>query len=250
MSSVKAKFNSSEAATKFWTTFSDSIFSNNSVQLSAVSCEVQRVGVYKGEELLLTLPLGTDLNYDDQQYAYLTSRNGKTISDKVELHLLPSLHSKFKKYAWQYRGSDERQYCSPGIDLPIASIMRTKYGEYPEYHTSLDDLINVVTESGLEGGFKAIQAALLLLEKNKTYQITTLCEPQMGKRGLYPNISRKGSAKNTELLMNFLSKCDGTKDLLSIAEEIECAAWDLYEIANKLLEHELISDVSSHDTGV
>ena len=72
---------------------------------------------------------------DDRSYSYVPSRAGDTISDQVALHVLKWTDPQFVKYTWFDRGSDERQYCAPGIDLLIASI-RTKYGEYPEYHTS------------------------------------------------------------------------------------------------------------------
>ena len=71
--------------------------------------------------------------------------------------MLSKIDPNYKSYTWFNRGSDERQYCAPGIDLPIASIMRTKYGEYPEHHTSQDELENVVTPEGLNGGYWALR---------------------------------------------------------------------------------------------
>ena len=114
---------------------------------------------------------------DDRAFSYLPSRHGGTISDNVATHVLKWLAPEYIKYSWEDRGSDERQYCAPGIDLPIASIMRSKFGEYPEYHTSLDDLINVVTPSGLEGGYLALKFALELIEKNEKLKVRVLCEP-------------------------------------------------------------------------
>lgn len=128
---------------------------------------------------------------DDRSYSYIPSRNGKTISDIVARHVLKWIDPNFIKYSWLDRASDERQYCAPGVDLPVASIMRTKYGEYPEYHTSFDDLKNVVTPKGLNGGYWAIRRAIEAIEKNKKLKTSILCEPFMTKRGFIPAISKK-----------------------------------------------------------
>lgn len=178
---------------------------------------------------------------DERAYSFLPSRNGKTISDKMAKHVLKWIDPKFKEYSWLERGSDERQYCAPGIDLPIASILRTRYGSFPEYHTSLDDLENVVTPKGLDGGYWAIRKTIEALENNKKYKVTVLCEPQMGKRGLYPTLSEKNFDKNVSFMMNFISLCDGESSLLDIAEILNVPIWDLYEISNKLQEYKLIS---------
>ncbi len=179
---------------------------------------------------------------DDRSYSYVPSRDGDTISDQIALHVLKWTDANFVKYTWFDRGSDERQYCAPGIDLPIASIIRTKYGKYPEYHTSLDDLETVVTPSGLDGGYWAIRRAIEALERNKNYRVSVLGEPQMGKRGLYLTLSTKKSksGKEIKLMMDFISLCDGRTSLLKIAEKLDVPIWDLYDLCDKLEEHRLL----------
>jgi aminopeptidase-like protein len=178
---------------------------------------------------------------DDKAYSYVPSRNGQTISDLIAKHVLKWIDPDFIEYNWLNRGSDERQYCAPGVDLPIASILRTKYGEYPEYHTSLDNLESVVTPQGLNGGYWAIRRAIEAVERNKKFKVTILCEPQMGKRGLYPTLSTKNSGKEVRLMMNFISLCDGESSLLEIAEKLNVPIWDLYEMVEKLENNNLIS---------
>lgn len=178
---------------------------------------------------------------DDRAYSYLPSRNGQTLSDLIAKHVLKWIDKNYITYSWLDRGSDERQYCAPGIDLPIASILRTKYGMYSEYHTSLDDLKKVVTPKGLNGGYWAINKALEAIEKNKKYKVNVLCEPQMGKRGLYPTLSTKKFDKEVKLTMNFISLCDGESSLLEIAESLNVPIWQLYDLVEKLESHNLIS---------
>ena len=180
---------------------------------------------------------------DDRSYSYLPSRNGDTISDLISKHILKWIDKNFKNYSWLERGSDERQYCSAGIDLPIASIFRTKYGEYPEYHTSLDNLESVVTPKGLDGGYWAIRKAIEAIERNKKYITTVLCEPQMGKRGLYPTLSTKKSKEKIKLIMDLLSFCDGKNSLIDIAEALNIAIWNLYDVIDTLEKNDLISKI-------
>jgi aminopeptidase-like protein len=177
---------------------------------------------------------------DDRSYSYLPSRNGKTISDEVAKHVLKWIDPNFISYSWLDRGSDERQYCAPGIDLPIASIMRSKYGEYPEYHTSLDKFNSVVTPKGLEGGYTAIQKSLEAIEKNKKFIVNVLGEPQMSKRGLYPTLSRKDINYEVSLMMDFISFCDGKNTLMDIAENLKIPIWNLYKLVDKLQKKNLI----------
>jgi len=179
---------------------------------------------------------------DDRTYSYVPSRNGDTLADRVSKKVLSEICPDFKAYSWLDRGSDERQYCAPGVDLPVASIMRSKYGEYPEYHTSLDDL-SLVTPDGLYGGFHAIQAAINMLENNGVFKVRVLCEPQLGKRGLYPNTSTKNSGHSVRNLMNVLSYLDGNLDLISVAEKCDITFVEVLDIINKLVAADLVERV-------
>lgn len=178
---------------------------------------------------------------DDRGYSYLPSRNGNTLSDQIAKHVLKNISPSYASYSWSDRGSDERQFCAPGVDLPIASIMRTKYGKYDEYHTSLDDLISVVTPAGLEGGFKAIWKAVEALERNCFPKVSVLCEPQLSRRGLRSTLGTKSSSFQTKNISDFLTWSDGSRSLIEIADLCGYPVWDLYPILDKLCEHGLIT---------
>jgi len=180
---------------------------------------------------------------DDRCYSYISSRYGNTLSDKVSKHILKNID--YVEYSFLDRGSDERQYCSPGVDLPIATICRSKYGAYPEYHTSLDDL-TIISPSGLYGGYEKIKKAIELLEKNNYYKVNVLCEPQLGKRGLYPTISTKNSGANIKTMMNFIAYADGNNDLIDIANIIGVQADELFDIVDKMKTAKLVEAVHRH----
>ena len=178
---------------------------------------------------------------DDRCYSYLPSRKGNTLSDIVAKHVLHHIDKNFIAYPWSERGSDERQYCAPGIDLPIASIMRSKYGEYPEYHTSLDRLGKVVTREGLEKSVEIYIKSLELLENYCFPEVVFKCEPQMGKRGLYSNISKIDSANTSKIMMEVLTWSDGSTSIIQIADKCGLPVWELYPILDQLKLHGLIS---------
>ena len=178
---------------------------------------------------------------DDRAYSYLPSRRGNTLSDEIAQHVLKSIDKNYVRYRWTDRGSDERQYCAPFIDLPIASIMRTKYGSYDEYHTSLDNLEGgFVTPTGLEGGYNVLMRAVEAIENNYFPVVKDLGEPQLGKRGLYPTLSSKNSGADIRLMMNLISWSDGSKSLLEISELSGVPIWNTYPICKKLVEHDLL----------
>ncbi|GAB2823923.1 DUF4910 domain-containing protein [Alpinimonas psychrophila] len=154
---------------------------------------------------------------DNRTYSFVPSRLGNTLSDRISKKILQDRQLDYIEYSFLDRGSDERQWCWPGVDLPIASLMRSKYAEYPEYHTSLDDL-TVVTPEGLEGGLSMMMDAIELAEGNWRWASTTLGEPQLGKRGLYPTISTKKSAGIVKDLKNVLTFADGNHDVIAISD--------------------------------
>jgi aminopeptidase-like protein len=184
---------------------------------------------------------------DDNEFSYLPSRSGNKLSDRSAINYFNFNIKKFNKYTYLDRGSDERQYCSPGVDLPVCSIMRSKYNTYPEYHTSLDNL-NFISEKGLRNSLQMLESITSIIENNFKYKSTYKCEPKLGPRNLYPKISSKNlsplsnSKKNNFInYLNFLAYADGKNDLIDISEKIGVGAFDLIEIKNILLKEKLIT---------
>lgn len=176
---------------------------------------------------------------DERCFSFLPSRRGNTLADRVAQHVLQYMVGDFLRYTYLDRGSDERQYCSPGADLPVASIMRSKYGTYPEYHTSRDDL-SFISAAGLERSFQVYRTCLEVLEHNHCYQVACVGEPQLGRRGLYPTLSQRGSSSAVRTLMNLLAYADGQQDLLAIAETIGVFAKELVPLAECLVQAGLL----------
>ena len=176
---------------------------------------------------------------DERNYSCMLSKYGNSNSDKALLEAYKKLKIKFKKYSFLQRGSDERQYNSPGIDLGISSIFRSKYNTYKEYHTSLDDF-NFVTKKGVYGGFKVAKTAIEILLDKTIPKNQILCEPQMGKRGLYPQLSKKGNYTKVRDLMSFLQYADGNNDLKDISKLIKCNLKETKNIHRLLLSNKLI----------
>ena len=182
---------------------------------------------------------------DDRAYSYVPSRLGGTLADRVALHTLGHLAPHFQSFTYLDRGSDERQYCSPGVDLPVVSVMRSKYGTYPEYHTSADDF-SLVTASGLAGAFSVIQRCIECIEGNRKLEVTVCGEPQLGARGLYPTLSTRESVQqDVKTMMDLIAYCDGDHSLLDVAERLGVPMWELFDIAGKLCDAGLLKTVAA-----
>lgn len=180
---------------------------------------------------------------DDLNYSMLASRHGNTLSDRVTRHAMQNYAPSYSEFdfKWPNRGSDERHYCAPGVDLPVVVFSRSKYNTYPEYHTSLDNL-SFISQEGLAGAFDMMQHCLGIVEANGKPRTTVIGEPRLGPRGLYPTMT--STLTNTDKairdMMNVLAYADGSVDVIDLAEAIDIDALSCSEVLTKLTEHDLI----------
>lgn len=175
---------------------------------------------------------------DDGDYSYLASRLGNLEIDRIGRHVVAA-RPRATEYTYLDRGSDERTYCAPGIDLPMISLMRTKYGSYPEYHTSADDL-TVVTASGLQGGLDLVRECVEILEQNDYYLTAVLGEAQLGRRGLYHSHHARTVEDIILLRTHVMAYCDGNHSALDIAILLDRPYRDVQAVIEELLPHELL----------
>ncbi|TQR42467.1 aminopeptidase [Campylobacter sp. MIT 12-8780] len=177
---------------------------------------------------------------DDEAYSLIHSPNANTLADKIALHTFKNKEN-FKEFSFLDRGSDERQYCSPNVNLPVVGLCRTRYGDFKEYHTSLDNL-NFISAKGLFNSLETMIQLICNLEINAVYKSECFCEPNLGKRGLYPTLSLLNSPP---LIANFLAFCNAQNDCIDIADKLGIKAYELRECIEKLLKHKLIKKVNS-----
>lgn len=178
---------------------------------------------------------------DDRTYSYLATKYGDTLTDRVMQNVLKFHFPEYKKYSFLDRGSDERQYGSAGVNLPVCGFCRSLYTKYPEYHTSADNM-DLISPEGLQGAYDVMVKVIMALENNYHYTMTCQCEPQLGKRGLYPTISYRGSHDSVNVIRDFTAYADGSHDLIDISNIINVPIDILIDIKNKLAE--LIGDGS------
>ena len=179
---------------------------------------------------------------DDQAYSYTKSILGNTLADTVIRKAFQEMNIKYEEYDYLKRGGNERQYNAPGVDLPVCHVCRTKAEEFPEYHTSRDNL-DFVSPEGFQGSFELIMKIVSILECNRIYKSKVLCEPQLGRRGLYSTISRIGSKEEYRRIIDFLAYANGKRDIIEIANILSCTCAELDEVAHTLRANGLISEV-------
>ena len=178
---------------------------------------------------------------DSGSFTYKRSRIGNTTADRCAEYVLNNSGLKFTAEDFFPTGSDERQYCSPGFNLPVGSIMRTRYGKYNEYHTSADNK-SFVSFDAMEESVNICSEIINLVDKNAYYiNLMPYCEPQLGKRGLYPTMgSMKDTSQFVNAMMWVLNQSDGSKDLLEISNISGLKFSDIFSAAESLAEAGLI----------
>ena len=155
---------------------------------------------------------------DSEQFTYKKSRQGNAEIDQTVLNVLENSGNNYEIMDFVPYGYDERQYCSPGFNLPVGCLMRTPHGRYPEYHTSADNL-DFIQPRFLVDSFRIYLSVLSVLEGNNKYlNQNPKCEPQLGKRGLYNKTGGRSDSKTKQLAMLWvLNLSDGHHTLLDIS---------------------------------
>ena len=178
---------------------------------------------------------------DAGQFTYKQSRQGNSLIDRVVAHVLRQSGEPHEIRPFTPYGYDERQFCSPGFNLPVGCLMRTPFDEYPEYHTSADNP-EFVEPSSLAGALEVCQHVVALIEANVTYRnLLPFGEPQLGKRGLYTSVHHRDAAKPDPMaVLWMLNLTDGTHSLLDIAERSRCDVNLLDQAASVLAEAGLL----------
>lgn len=177
---------------------------------------------------------------DNRTYSMVSTKYEDTLADRVLNNVLRFHYPDYIRYSFMKRASDERQYGSAGVDLPVCAFCRSKYHEYPEYHTSADNM-DLISPEGLSGAYEVMVKVINALENNYFYQMQCKCEPQLGKRGLYPTVSQKGTKGDARYMQDFIAYADGRNDLIGISNILDIPVDKLIPIKDQLMEHHLLA---------
>jgi len=196
----------------------------------------------RNEELIRSVVAGLVLACvgDSAPLTYKRSRRGDALIDRACAHVLGRLEDGARIVDFVPWGWDERQFNSPGFDLPVGSLSRSREGEYEEYHSSADDL-NLVSAAQLEDALDAVLEIVDVLERDRRYlNLAPKGEPQLGRRGLYPGIGGGEQAEEQLAMLWLLNQSDGETSLLEIAERSGLAFAAVARCAEPLVEARLL----------
>jgi aminopeptidase-like protein len=183
---------------------------------------------------------------DPGGFTYKRSRRGDADIDRAVAHVLGRSGRPHRVVDFTPYGYDERQYCSPGFDLPVGCLSRTPYAAYPEYHTSADDL-DLVGPAQLQESLEVCWEVVQLLEADRRYvNLSPKGEPQLGRRGLYGQIGGRSDAEERQMAMLWvLNQSDGRMSLLDVAERSGVPMALLAEVAAALEEAGLLAEATT-----
>jgi aminopeptidase-like protein len=183
---------------------------------------------------------------DPGPLTYKRSRRGDAEIDRAVRHVLDRSGRPHEIVEFSPYGYDERQFCSPGFNLPVGCLSRTRYARYPQYHTSADDL-DLVRPEHLQDSFDACAELLEVLEGNRRYlNLNPKCEPQLGRRGLYGSIGGRSDAEERQMAMLWaLNLSDGDHTLLDVADRARLPFALVADVAASLEQAGLLAAVSS-----
>ena len=178
-------------------------------------------------------------------FHYKKSRRGNAEIDLAAAHILGHCGEPFEILEFSPYGYDERQYCSPGFNLPVGCLMRSIWGSFPQYHTSADNL-NFIHPQQLSRSLRLCAAIMDVLENNRTFRNQNpFCEPQLGRRNLYRPIG--GDARGLEMARLWvLNLCDGEHTLLDIAERSKLPFSLISDAADQLSQAGLLASVDQN----
>lgn len=198
----------------------------------------------KGDELKKNLIAGFQLTCigDGGKLTYKKSRDGDSIGDRAAIQLMNEIKNDNIIPFNPAFGSDERQYCSPGFNLPVGSVMRTMYTKYPEYHTSLDNK-KLMNFKKMKESVDFLKDIITAIENNVIWKNKyPYGEPQLGKRGLFRSLSKKSREVDEIAMWWLLNYCDGTNDLLNISNLSGLKLSSLIRVAMKLNKAGILSN--------
>jgi len=183
---------------------------------------------------------------DGGHITYKKSRRGDAEIDLAVAHVLKHSGRKYDIEDFSPYGYDERQYCSPGFNLPVGCLMRTPHGKFPEYHSSADNL-DLIDPASLAHSLITCLSVFYVLENDRSYHNQNpRCEPQLGRRGLYRAMGGNRDEKIQETAMLWvLNQSDGKHSLLDIAERSGIAFETIHKAADLLLRQGLLKEVQA-----
>ena len=180
---------------------------------------------------------------DNNDYSYLETKEKTSLSDKIAKTAFNLKKVKFKNYSFLQRGSDERQFNSPIVNLKIGSIMRTKHGYYKEYHTSLDNL-DFISPKGFQGAYDIYTLVFEILEKNRVYKNLNVGEPFYTKYNLRTDTLGTGYNKNSFKISHVCAYLDGKTDLIDLSKILPLNFYEIVRIIEVLKYNKIIKMIS------